>query len=83
MLRQVFVKLAGPHSSDDGVDSSDELILARHNDSGLALLELDRLRPIADRQPDCPEHVLPPASGLAYAVLRPAQMLADGCRTLT
>jgi hypothetical protein len=38
MLRQVLVKLASPHSSDDGVDRSDELILARHNDRGLTLL---------------------------------------------
>jgi transposase InsO family protein len=34
-------------------------------------------------RPPAPEAILPPASGLAYAVLRPAHMLADGCRTLT
>ena len=53
MLRQVFVKLAGPYSCDDGVDGGDELILARDNDRGLALLELDRLQrfPASDKLP--------------------------------
>ena len=34
-------------------------------------------------RPPAPEAILPPASGLSYAALRPAQTLADGGRTLT
>jgi transposase InsO family protein len=34
-------------------------------------------------RPPAPETILPPASGLAYAALRPAQTLADGGRVLT
>ena len=34
-------------------------------------------------RPPAPETILPPASGLAYAALRPVQMLADSCRVLT
>ena len=51
MLSEMLVKLAPPHSCDNGVDGSDQLVFTRHHDRGLALLELDRLRPIADRQP--------------------------------
>ena len=60
MLSEMLIQLARPHSSDEGIKGRDELILARHNDRGLALLELYRLRPIADRQPDCPKHVFTP-----------------------
>ena len=34
-------------------------------------------------RPPAPETILPPASALAYAALRPVQTLADGGRTLT
>jgi transposase InsO family protein len=34
-------------------------------------------------RPPAPETILPPASGLAYAALRPVQMLADSRRVLT
>ncbi len=34
-------------------------------------------------QPPAPEAILPPASELTYATLRPAQMLAKGGRVLT
>ena len=34
-------------------------------------------------RPPAPETILPPASGLPYAALRPAQMLANSGRILT
>ena len=34
-------------------------------------------------QPPAPEAILPPVSELTYAIPRPAQMSADGGRTLT
>ena len=48
--------------------ATSELIFAGNHDRGLALLELDRLRPVANRQSDCPEHVLAPPR--AYPLLQ-------------
>jgi hypothetical protein len=44
-------------------------------DRGLALLELDRLRAVAHRQPNCPEHVLAPPR--TYPLLQSNKFLAS------
>ena len=60
ILSEVLIKLARLHRCDHGIKSRDELIFARNHDGSLSLLELDRLRPIADRQRDCSKRVLAP-----------------------
>ena len=42
-----------------------------------------RPNPSLGYRPPAPETILPPASGLAYVALRPAQTLADSGRILT
>ena len=60
ILSEMLVQLTSLHRCDDRIERRDELIFARNHDRGLALLELDRLRPVANRQPDCSKRVLAP-----------------------
>jgi hypothetical protein len=53
ILSEVLIKLSRLHTCDDGVKRRDELVLVRYHDRRLSLLELDCLRPVAHRQPDC------------------------------
>ena len=73
-MSKVLVKLSRSHSADDSIQRRDELIFARNHDRGLALLELNRLRPVADRQPDCSKRVLAPPR--AYPLLQLNEFLA-------
>ena len=59
-MSKVLIKLSRLHRCDDGIQRRDELIFAWHHDRRLALLKLDRLRPVANRQPDCSKRVLSP-----------------------
>ena len=59
-VRDAHRALPPSHPSIRSIESRDELIFARNHDRGLALLKLDRLCPVANRQPDCSERVLAP-----------------------
>ena len=56
----MFIEFSCLHSRDDGVERCNELVLARNHDRCLALLELNRLRAVADAQPDSSKNILFP-----------------------
>ena len=60
LRRKVLIKLSCFHACDDSVERRDKLILVRNHDRCLTLLELHRLRPVADCQPDCSKRIFTP-----------------------
>ena len=70
----MLIELSCLHTLDHGIERRDELVLARHYYRSLALLELDRLRPIANNQPDCSESILAPPR--TYPLLQLNELLA-------
>ena len=56
----MLIQLSAFTLQSDRIERRDELFFARNDDCRLALLELDRLCPVAHRKPDWSKHVLTP-----------------------